>query len=384
LENRKTYIVNACRFVLALVFIFSGFVKAIDPTGTFYKIQDYFFAFHIDRWFADYLLMGISMLLSIFEFTIGIYLLFGIRRNLASLLALLFMIVMTPLTLYLAIDNPVTNCGCFGDAVILTNWETFIKNILLLAAAVVVFKERELIIRLITPRTAWMASTYTLLYAFALSVYCLYYLPILDFRPYKTGTDIRRGMEQFDPLYQDFYLTNPQTGEEMTDSVLNDTVYTFLLVAHRVEKADDSNIDLINELYDYCVDHHYRFYALTASSEEEVEQWRDKTGAEYPFLQSDDIALKTIIRSNPGLLLLKDGIVLNKWSHNSLPDEYALTDRLDKLPLSQLHTGENLRAVAYAFAWFLIPLLLVLGIDRITPLFQRKKKKDSPNKQEQK
>jgi uncharacterized membrane protein YphA (DoxX/SURF4 family) len=386
LENKHRYIIaNVCRFLLAVVFTFSGFVKAVDPTGTFYKIQDYMQSFGMGDWFADYLLVLVALLLSALEFTIGIYLFFGIRRNLASLLALLFMAVMTPLTLYLAIANPVTDCGCFGDALLLTNWETFAKNIVLLAAAVFLFRDRAFIIRLITPRTAWMASTYTLLYAFSLSFYCLYYLPIIDFRPYKIGTDLRQAVAQLDPQYQDFYLTDMQHGEEMVDSVLNNPDYSFLLIAHRVEDADDSNVDLVNELYDYSVEHGYRFYAVTASSPKEIEQWCDKTGAEYTFLQSDDIALKTIVRSNPGLLLLKDGVIVNKWSHTELPDEYALTDRLDKLPLAQLQAGANLRAVAYAFAWFVIPLLLVVGIDKVTPLFHRRKKKEHlPNKQEQK
>jgi uncharacterized membrane protein YphA (DoxX/SURF4 family) len=377
--------VNACRFVLAVVFIFSGFVKAVDPTGTYYKIQDYIFAFGMGTWMVDSLLMLIALCLSILEFTIGIYLFFGIRRNLAPLLTLLFMSVMTPLTLYLAISNPITDCGCFGDAVVLTNQETFVKNLILLAAAIILFRGRAQMIRLITHRTAWMASTYTLLYAFALSIYCLYYLPILDFRPYKVSTDIRHGIGQFDPRYQDFYLTDPKTGEEVLDTIIHNPDYTFLLIAHRIENADDSNIDLINELYDYCVERNYRFYALTSSPMEEVEQWRDKTGAEYPFLLSDDIALKTIIRSNPGLLLLKDGVVLGKWSHNDLPDEYALTDRLDKLPIGRLQSGGKLRAVAYAVLWFFIPLLLIVGIDRAIPILQRirkRRREHLSNKQE--
>ena len=127
------------------------------------------------------------------------------------------------------------------------------------------------------------------------------------------------------------FMMSLDTWEDITDSVLSDKGYTFLLVAHRIEGADDSNIDLINEIYDYSVEHGYGFYALTSSPEDEIELWRDKTGAEYPFCQTDDITLKTIIRSNPGLLLVKDGTILNKWSDNRLPDEYVLTDSLDKV-----------------------------------------------------
>ena len=107
------------------------------------------------------------------------------------------------------------------------------------------------------------------------------------------------------------------------------------MVAHRIEEADDSNIDLINEIYDYAVEHGYGFYCLTSSLDDQIEQWKDKTGAEYPFCLMDDITLKTMIRSNPGLMLIKEGTILNKWSDSELPDEYALTDKLENLELGK-------------------------------------------------
>ncbi len=369
---------NVCRFLLAAVFIFSGFVKAVDPLGSFYKIQDYLTAFGMAAWFPTYLQLLFAIVLSALEFSVGVFLFFGIRRRFATTLALLLMIVMTPLTLYLALANPVSDCGCFGDAWVLTNWETFGKNVVLFIAAVSVFKGGKQIIRFITAKMAWMVSMYTFFFVFVLSFYCLDNLPILDFRPYKIGKNIKEGMEipegakpsvfeskfilekdgkkqeftldnypdstwtfvetrtvlkekGYEPPIHDFSIVSLETGEDLTDSILSDKGYTFLLVAHRIEKADDSNIDLINEIYDYSVEHGYGFYALTSSPEEQIELWRDKTGAEYPFCQMDDITLKTIIRSNPGLMLIKDGVILNKWSDNSLPDEYVLTDSLDKL-----------------------------------------------------
>ena len=368
--------------MLATLFIFSGFVKAVDPLGSFYKIQDYLAAFGIISWFPTYLPLLFAIILSSAEFCVGVFLFFGVRRKIASTLALLLMSVMTPLTLYLALANPVSDCGCFGDAWVLTNWQTFGKNIVLLIAAIAVFRERKLMFRFVTLKIEWMVSLYTLLFVFALSFYCLEYLPVLDFRPYKIGADIKAGMEipegakpsvfesrfvlekdgrqqeftldnypdstwtfvetrtvlkekGYEPPIHDFSMISLGTGEDITDSVLTDKGYTFLLVAHRIEEADDSNIDLINEIYDYSVEHGYGFYALTSSPDEEIEMWRERTGAEYPFCQMDDITLKTIIRSNPGLLLIKDGTILNKWSDNQLPDEYVLNDSLDKLELGQ-------------------------------------------------
>ena len=178
----------------------------------------------------------------------------------------------------------------------------------------------------------------------------------------------------YEPPIHDFSMMSLDTWEDITDSVLSDKGYTFLLVAHRIEGADDSNIDLINEIYDYSVEHGYGFYALTSSPEDEIELWRDKTGAEYPFCQTDDITLKTIIRSNPGLLLVKDGTILNKWSDNRLPDEYVLTDRLEKLPLAQINEKTFSHKVVLVLAWFVFPLLFFSMVDVIWEHFHRKKK----------
>ena len=306
--------VNLCRFLLGALFIFSGFVKAVDPLGFFYKIQDYLTAFGMISWFPSYAPLLVGIVLSAIEFSVGVFLFLVIRRKVASALALLLMVVMTPLTLYLALANPVSDCGCFGDAWILTNWQTFGKNVVLLVAAVSVFKWQDLLVRFITPKMEWMISMYTFLFVFALSFYCLENLPILDFRPYRIGANIKAGMEipedakpsvfesrfilekggkrqeftldnypdstwtfvesrtilkekGYEPPIHDFSMMSLDTWEDITDSVLSDKGYTFLLVAHRIEGADDSNIDLINEIYDYSVEHGYGFYALTSSPE---------------------------------------------------------------------------------------------------------------------
>ena len=409
--------------MLAALFIFSGFVKAVDPLGSFYKIQDYLTAFGIISWFPAYLPLLFAIVLSSAEFCVGVFLFFGVRRKIASTLALLLMSVMTPLTLYLALANPVSDCGCFGDAWVLTNWQTFGKNIVLLVAAIAVFRDRKLMFRFVTLKIEWMVSLYTLLFVFALSFYCLEYLPVLDFGPYKIGTNIKAGMEipegakpsvfesrfvlekdgrrqeftldnypdstwtfvetrtvlkekGYEPPIHDFSMISLGTGEDITDSVLSDKGYAFLLVAHRIEEADDSNIDLINEIYDYSAEHGYGFYALTSSPDEEIGMWRERTGAEYPFCQMDDITLKTIIRSNPGLLLIKDGTILNKWSDNQLPDEYVLNDSLDKLELGQQKQENNLHTIGYVLLWFIVPLTLVIGIDILVIKRRERKSKE--------
>lgn len=415
MKDRELHIIqkvwtNACRFLLAAAFIFSGFVKAVDPLGSQYKIQDYLTAFGMISWFPSFFPLLGGILLSAVEFSIGIFLFFGIRRNFATTGALILIFFMTPLTLYLALFNPVSDCGCFGDAWVLTNWETFGKNVVLLIAAISTFWGRKMLIRFVTQKMEWLVSLYTALFVSALSFYCLSSLPILDFRPYKIGKNIWDDMnipegakpsvyeslftlekngqrkeftldnypdstwtfvdtrtilkeEGYEPPIHDFSIQEMSTGGDITEDVLTDMGYTFLLVAHRIEEADDSNIDLINEIYDYSVEHGYRFYCLTSSPEEQVEQWKDKTGAEYPFCQMDDITLKTMIRSNPGLMLIRNGQILNKWSDEDMPDEYVLTDELEKIPLGQLKVESDSYTTGYVFLWFIVPLLFVLGVD---------------------
>lgn len=418
---------NVCRFLLAVTFIFSGFVKAVDPLGFQYKIQDYLEAFGMASILPSFFPLLLAVVLSALEFSVGIFFFFGIRKNTATILALLLMLVMTPLTLYLAIANPVSDCGCFGDAWVLTNWETFGKNVVLLIAALSVFRWKALIFRFISAKMEWLVSLYTILFVFALSFYCLVHLPILDFRPYKIGHNILQGMtipegakpsvyesiftlekngqkkdfslenypdstwkfvlahtvlkeKGYEPPIHDFSITEQATGEDITEDVLTDMNYTFLLIAHRIEEADDSNIDLINEVYDYSIEHGYGFYCLTSSPDEQIEQWRDKTGAEYPFCLMDDITLKTIIRSNPGLMLIKNGTILNKWSDADLPDEYVLTDKLENLELGKQKKESDMHTIGYVCLWFALPLLLVLGVDVL--VIRRRERKARKTKTE--
>ena len=410
-----------CRFLLAGVFIFSGFVKAVDPWGTFYKIQDYLIAMGIPGGIPDLFLFLASVFLACLEFCLGAYLFFGIRRRITPRLVLLMMSVMTPLTLWLAVANPISDCGCFGDAIQMTNWETFGKNVLLLVAAVSVYKWRKSIFPLVTIRFDWLIALYSWIYIFGIIIYSYWNLPIFDFRPYHVGADIRQGMvipdgetppvfetrfvmqkngvkkeftienypdstwtfvdsymivkeKGYEPPIHDFSIVKVNDGEDITDQVLQDANYTFLLVAHQLDKADESCIDLISELYDYSIENNYGFYCLTSTSDDDIEGWCERTGAEYPFAIMDNITLKTIIRSNPGLILLKEGKVVNKWSVNNIPDEYQLVDRLENLPIGYATVQPLLNKIILTFLWFFIPLMFVCLLDMAWERYNNRKK----------
>ena len=415
MENGKQHmaigiITTVCRFVLAVVFIFSGFVKAIDPLGTQYKIQDYLDAFGWTDVFPESIPFIAAALLGMLEFCLGVYLFFGIRRIIAPRAVVAVMAIMTPLTFWLALDNPVSDCGCFGDAVVLTNWETFGKNVVLLAMSLVVLKWRKRIFPLATTRFDWLIALYGFLYIFCMTIYCYRHLPVFDFRPYYVGADIRQGMEipegkeptefetrfvlqkdgvekeftlenypdstwtfvdsrtvvkkkGYEPPIHDFSMIRYEDGEDITEQVLADERYTFLLVAHQLEQASDSRIDLINELYDYCLEYGYAFYCLTSSSDEDILKWQEDTGAEYPFCLMDNITLKTMVRSNPGLILLKKGVVIHKWNVVDFPDEYQLSRSLEELPLGEISQKPFSNRLFGVFVWFAFPLFLMCMSD---------------------
>ncbi len=412
MNRLKTIATNICRAVLAVTFIFSGYVKAIDPLGTQYKIRDYLTAVSIGDYVPDWLTLGSSVALATLEFALGIFILFAIRRRFTSRVILAFMAVMTLITVWIAIANPVSDCGCFGDAITLTNVQTLLKNVVLTACAVVVCRCRERMFRFVSENNQWIAVNYTVIYIVATSIYSLYLLPRFDFRPYHVGANIREGMEipegakmpryentfvmekngerreftldnypdstwtfvdrkselveeGYVPPIHDFTITDNATGDDITQQILDDKGYTFLLVSPHLESADDTNFGDIDQLYEYCQAQKVPFYCLTASGEDAIQHWRDITGAEYPFCMSDETTLKTVIRSNPGLVLIKDGTVIRKWSHNGLPKSEELNGPLARIEIGQMDDVSVARKIASILSWFVLPLVLLVIADRL-------------------
>ena len=374
--------VNVCRLVLAVAFILSGFVKAVDPLGTQYKIHDYLVAWGLADVVPDFLTLSVSVVQSSAEFFLGICLLFAIRRRLVSLISMILMVVMTLLTLWLAIANPISDCGCFGDALVLTNWQTFWKNVVLLTAAVVVWRYPLDMGRIISRSNQWIVMNYSAFFILVIIAgRSLYTLPQFDFRPYHIGTNLREGWQRMmdgeDSPYAEFFIERMDEGEDITEQVLNDEGYTFLLVSPHLEQADDSQLDGLNRIYEYSQDHGYPFYCLTASSQRGITRWQDITGAEYPFCQTDETTLKTVIRSNPGLLLLKNGVIIRKWSHNELPTAEEMNGTLEKLEIGDLPSDNVASKILWILTWFVLPLVLLTVADR----WYRRKNNNPLNKQ---
>ena len=416
----KKIFVNIIRVIFAAIFLFSGFVKAIDPLGFTYKMQDYLTAFGGFWEMFTILAFPMAIFLAALEFWIGFNILFGIYRKLTTILAILFMAVMLPLTLYVAIFNPVTDCGCFGDALIISNWATFNKNIFFSVFAVILFIWRDEMPPLFGKKSRWYVTAYAFIFIVGLSIYCFRNLPIIDFRPYKIGNNILEGMQipegaprdsfktvliyekdglqrgfefqgmnvvdietgeatdfttfaqqwtfvdqqsklirkGFEPPIHNFSITTYEDGD-ITQNVLTDPNYTFLLISYKLERASLRDSARINRIFDFARENGYRFYCLNASLYEDVEDFIQLTGAKFPMARTDAVTLKTIIRSNPGLVLIKNGTIINKWHHRNLPE---FTEPLADSALGQIPAPTAVRNTLIALGILFVPVIILMLI----------------------
>jgi uncharacterized membrane protein YphA (DoxX/SURF4 family) len=371
-SKTKNNILLIARIIFGLVFLFSGFVKAVDPLGTAYKISDYLEAFSLTS--LDFLAFPASLLLIATEFTIGFNILFNIHLKASTWVASLFMLIMTPVTLYLAISNPISDCGCFGDAIVMTNWQTFYKNVVLCIILAIIALLQSQTRPWLSNFGASIVTLIPILISFGISIYCYNLLPIIDFRPYKIGNNIIEGMQipedapldkyettffyEKDGVEQAFTLDNYPAEDstwtfirqesklieqgfvppihdfsiitedgDITDLVLEDAGYTLLVISHKVEKASTKNIKCVKSTIANAKKAGAKVIWLTSSYTDDIDNFKYEYEINDTFGATDDITLKTIVRSNPGLVLIKDATVIEKWHHNSLPTK----DKLNQL-----------------------------------------------------
>ncbi len=379
-ENKTVkFLVELSRVVVGATFVFSGFVKAVDPLGFTYKIEDYLIELGLTGLFP--LALPVAIILVTAEFSLGVFLLSGIYRKWTVRMIALFMAFFTPLTLWIAIADPVKDCGCFGDAFVITNWQTFYKNLILLAGTILLVLKWRKITPLFSEKMAPVAGLTIVIFGVLFSLHNVYRLPVIDFRPYKIGANIpgqmfvdpekadvmetifiyskdgvvkefteenypwsdstwtfvemktklvkegeKPAIEDFaiETLYYDEAIGIWNIGGDITDLVLSDPSYTFLMVAYSLEKMNMKHLDRFREVYRYAVEKGYSFYLLTSSSTDEVGEWERQHHTGFQFGHADERVLKTMIRANPGLMLLKEGTIINKWDGRSVPGDDAL------------------------------------------------------------
>lgn len=358
-------LLHISRYLIAAVFIFSGFVKAIDPLGTAYKIEDYLLSFNPSFIALFPLALPISIALSSFELIIGLNYFFNIGIKKTSWWALAFMLVMTPLTLYIAIYEPVSDCGCFGDALLISNWQTFIKNIVLSAFIVFTLIISGKMKTFFVKKIEILFVISFAIVAIALSSYSLLRLPMIDFRPYKVGVNIhadkqtpanaptdkyettfileKNGVSKefslenyptesegwtfvdqktvliekgFEPKIKDFMIIDSNFND-ITDSALTNRGTTYLVVINNLNTTSLDGMQKVQAFYDKIKDSDIRFFALTAASADDVEAFKTKNNILFPFYKLDPITLKTMVRANPGIIELKNATITQKWNWRS-------------------------------------------------------------------
>ena len=351
------------RIIIGLVFIFSGAVKAIDPLGSAYKFHDYFQAFNIG--FLNRLTLPMAIFLCTVEFIAGFSVLTGLRQKTGIWAVMILMVIFTPLTFILALTNPVSDCGCFGDAIHLTNWQTFGKNIILVALLIVLYAGRKQVKYLFSTFTEWVVIASAIMLFILFSFGNLIYLPVLDFLPYKTGVKIADKMfvpqgvpvdeyqttfiyekdgikneftldnypegdstwlfvdqksvlikKGYQPPIHDFSITS-MNAEDLTQKVLSHPGYSVLMISKKLAEAGKKHLSDGFELGNYCMGNGIDFYILTATGTGEVKSYDNG----LLFCSVDETTLKTMVRANPGFILLKGGTIIGKWSWANVPEK---------------------------------------------------------------
>lgn len=407
----KPLLIELARIVVGLVFVVSGFTKAIDPAGVALKVHDFqALVFGITHPTLLGWGLPVAIALIILEFCAGAFLLMGIYRRLASRLAAVLLLFFTLLTGYVYFTGTMPDCGCFGDALKLTAWQTFIKNLVLLPMSLLLVWNATAIKHLYSKREQWIPASLAIV-GIGLFVYTnLRALPFMDFRPYRIGYNIRERIREADSLYMaelnagtryiyerkgvkqsfsvdslpdstwhyvemkqaehlsltppnySFLVLTPE-GEDKTEEILTDTVGVFLFLSPDWTKAEQSRYEVVNELYSYLKKRGIKFYSVSPTVADNAAEWFYRTGAEYPALFIDATTIRTMLRANPGLVIIKDGVIVDKLASVDFPS----SDEFANFVPSRLEYGEHITPSLWRLSILLLwGFLLAIGLVRRT------------------
>lgn len=345
------------RIIVGGLFIFSGLIKLNDPVGTAIKLEEYFQVFSQDfaPFFESFVpaALFLAVFLSVLEVVLGVAVLLGYRMLWTSITLIAMIVFFTGLTFYSAYFNKVTDCGCFGDAIKLTPWQSFYKDVILLVLIVVLFFNFQKYTTILKGKLATIVMVLVTLGSTFIALMAIWYLPFIDFRAYKVGNDIRQLMQPEEPAryeyvmekggkeyrfdtyptdggytFKEAVVLNPEESVpkisdfgvwndegEFTEDILTGAKLVFIF--HDVDKASERHM---GQMKDLAVASALDTWVLTSSGYEAFEAFRHRHQLALPYFFADATVLKTIIRSNPGIVLLKDGVVRGKWHHNAVPN----------------------------------------------------------------
>lgn len=410
LRKLSTLLTWICRLGVGGVFLFSGFVKAIDPWGTIYKFHDYLAVFGLPL--SDGLVLAGVIMLCVFEFLTGAFLVTGSFRRAAPWMAALLMIVMTPLTLWIAISNPVADCGCFGEALVISNWATFWKNVVVDAGVVWLIMRNRKAHWVITPSLQWLGFLADALFVVTVAVLGYFYQPLIDYRPYKVGEKLidladdgaaATNNPEFTFVYEKdgvqkefgiddelpdeadgwrfverkelpskqsgaqerkgekaLTIYDEETGDDVTAEVALAPGAQFMLFMPALSQVSIASSYQINSLYDFARAHSIGFVAVVSANEDEIAHWRDVSMARYPIYTADDVVIKEVVRGNPAVVYLEDGTVMWKSSLRSLSDDDFLDPGAEQDPM--LFAFDNtviLRNIIYLYLAVMAVIILL-------------------------
>ena len=409
------------RIAVGSVFIVSGLSKGIDPWGTYYKTMEYMIAMHLPIYEWGNTVLVLTFLLFTVEFLIGVSLCTGSFRKAAPIMAALFMLVMLPLTLWIAISDPVADCGCFGDFIVISNWATFFKNCVISIAVVWLIKFNNKCRCMITPYLQWLATVATGAYILIIGYIGYWQQPMVDFRPFKTGVRLFACDDEaeFTPVYEFIYEKDgkemriseddalpdekdgwkfvrreetgfienkaskyqssepsadfrvwSEDGEEDVTDMLRGFEKQMILLVPDISQLSMSTSWKINELYDMSKENDTEFFAIVAGSQADINEWLDLSSGQYPIYTSEDTSIKELARGNPALVSLENGVITWKSALSAL----NLDDEKDEVeistsPLPIDMTGR--KALGY-LSLLLISILGILALASqllVTPFF---------------
>ncbi|MCR8561262.1 DoxX family protein [Mucilaginibacter sp. BJC16-A38] len=373
MKNKTSPLVWAARILVGLLFIFSGLVKINDPLGFSYKLEEYFEVFHMT--FLSGLALTIAIALCALEIILGFALLIGVRAVSVAWGLLLLIIFFAFLTFYSAAFHVVETCGCFGDAIPLTPWQSFSKDLVLLLLILVLFRNRRNIEPLFSPKTGDNLLIAATVLSVGFGLYTYNFSPVVDFLPYKIGANLLDEMKTppgakpdefeltynlknkktgeaktmtntdyiktniwkdnnwevvgqpesrlvkkgFTPLIRDLAIQDAQ-GNDYTKELLSNPYTNVIIVADNLDKADVEAIDRLNAMaINLAQNFNTRTVMLTSNSHQYTEAFSKQHHLMFEIFYADGVPLKTMVRANPGILLMKNGIVINKWHYHSMP-----------------------------------------------------------------
>ena len=411
------------RLTVGGVFVFSGFTKAIDPWGTCYKITDYLLALGMERW--DNMALFVAVALATLEFMLGIFIVVGAYRRSAPIQALILLLFMTPLTLWLAVTGAVPDCGCFGDALHLSNWATFGKNVLLLLGVIYLLCFNRSLRGIYGPAVHWMVAAVSFATVMAIAYFGYFKQPLIDYRPYPEGTrlisavsaDTDESEDDFIFIYSKdgeeheftidslpdeadgweyvtrYHARRPQgkvivqdgshknsiaildlDGNDITIDVLGDNRRTVLLLFPDLPQVGVVNSYDLNELTDAALVAGASVIGLTPATAQQIVAWKDLSMASYPIYNMDDSELKMLARGNPAVVYIEDGIIMWKRTLSAISGA-------EQPILAELGKGYQPEAILSRIqVAFIVAMLAILALNRthlIVRYFMMKRRRQS-------